>query len=216
MNSKKNLFYKKKILIYGFGKSGSASFKYLNQKNICKIIDDNKKNIPFKLKKKTINYGKLRQNYFDYIILSPGININKCKLSTYLKKNKSKIITDLDVFYLNNPYIKKIAITGTNGKSTTSKLLFDVLKSHKFDVRLTGNIGYPILMEQGLSDILYNQDMSINDHIEYQKKHFSKIATVAHMNLLFCQILQKYQDIKYMMKETRKNTGNYLKVPKTC
>ena len=77
----------------------------------------------------------LKDINFDYIVLSPGIDINKCKLSKYLIKNKSKIITELDVFYLNYPKIKKIAITGTNGKSTTSKLLYDVLKAHKKDVR---------------------------------------------------------------------------------
>ena len=35
----------------------------------------------------------------DYIILSPGININKCSLSKFLKKNIKKINTDLDIFY---------------------------------------------------------------------------------------------------------------------
>ena len=92
-----------------------------------------------KFKAKKVNYRKLKNINFDYIVLSPGIDINKCKLSKYLRKNKSKIITELDIFSLNYPKIKKIAITGTNGKSTTSKLLYDVLKAHKKDVRLTGN-----------------------------------------------------------------------------
>ena len=148
MNARQNLFYNKKFLIYGFGKSGFASFKYLNQKNDCKIIDDNQKNVPFKYREKTLNYKQLKKNSFDYIVLSPGIDINKCKLSKYLKKNRSKVITELDIFYLSCPKIKKITITGTNGKSTTSKILFDVLKAHKKDVRLTGNIGNPILLER--------------------------------------------------------------------
>ena len=42
MNELQNLS-KKKILIYGFGKSGYASFKFLNKNNFCKIIDDDKK-----------------------------------------------------------------------------------------------------------------------------------------------------------------------------
>ncbi len=148
MNAKKKLLFKKNFLIYGFGKSGLASYNYLYKKSKCKILDDNIKRIPTKFRKKFINYSQLKKYYFDYIVLSPGIDINKCKLSKYLKKNQTKIITDFDIFYLNYPKNKKITITGTNGKSTTSKLLFDVLKEHKKDVRLTGNIGNPILSEQ--------------------------------------------------------------------
>ena len=51
---KEAVFYKKNFLIYGFGKSGLASYKFLRKKNDCKIIDDNKKNIPIKYKHKTI------------------------------------------------------------------------------------------------------------------------------------------------------------------
>ena len=65
-----------------------------------------------------------------------------------MNRNRSKIITELDIFEISYPKINKITITGTNGKSTTSKLFYDLLKNNKMDVRLTGNIGYPILMEK--------------------------------------------------------------------
>ena len=51
---KETIFFKKNFLIYGFGKSGFASYKFLRKKNDCKIIDDNRKNIPIKYKHKTI------------------------------------------------------------------------------------------------------------------------------------------------------------------
>ncbi len=89
---KKTIFYKKNFLIYGFGKSGYASYKFLCKTNNCKIIDDNKKNIPSKYIHKTIKYKQLKNNNFDYIVLSPGIDLNKCRLSRYLKKNSSKVI----------------------------------------------------------------------------------------------------------------------------
>ena len=89
---KEAIFYKKNFLIYGFGKSGFASYKFLSKKNDCKIIDDNKKNIPSKFKDKIIFYNKLKKHKFDYIVLSPGIDINKCNLSKYLIKNVSKVI----------------------------------------------------------------------------------------------------------------------------
>ena len=58
---KETIFYKKKFLIYGFGKSGYASYRFLCKKNDCKIIDDNRKNIPGMYKNKSINYKKLKK-----------------------------------------------------------------------------------------------------------------------------------------------------------
>ena len=149
---KERIFYNNNFLVYGFGKSGYASYKFLIKNNSCKIIDDNKKNIPTKYKNHTVNFKHLKRNNFDYIVLSPGIDINKCKLSKYLKKNRTRIITELDIFYLSYPNIKKVTVTGTNGKSTTSKLLYDILKDHGKDVRLTGNIGNPTLLEKNLNN----------------------------------------------------------------
>ena len=75
----------KKILIYGYGKSGQASFKYLNKKNKISIYDDNKK-----VKKYSVSIKKITILEFDYIVLSPGIDINKCKLKNYIKKKQKK------------------------------------------------------------------------------------------------------------------------------
>ena len=145
MFNKSNIFLNKKILIYGLGKSGYSAFKFLRNKNDILLFDDFK--INFKdnnLKNKIISYKKILKAKFDLIILSPGIDINKCKLSKFLKKNNKKIYSDLDVFY---SYFKNdcITITGTNGKSTTCQLLYEILLQQKFDVRLVGNIGNPIL-----------------------------------------------------------------------
>ena len=143
----KNKNLSKKFLIYGFGRSGISSLNYLKQKHKCFVFDDFKKKLNNKFKRFIISKSKLLNNNFDYIVISPGININRCQLSNYLKKNKNKVITDLDIFYKFNPEVLTITITGTNGKSTTSKLLYEVLKNHNYDVRLTGNIGNPILKE---------------------------------------------------------------------
>ena len=148
----KNIFLKKKILIYGLGKSGTSSFNFLKNISIIYIYDDNKNIVHDKIKKNFfIKHQDIKNKKFDYIIISPGIDANKCNLKNYLKKNKLKIITDLDIFY--NYFYKNlnITITGTNGKSTTAKILFDILKDQKWDVRLTGNIGKPILNERKVS-----------------------------------------------------------------
>ena len=179
---KEIIFYKKNFLIYGFGKSGYASYKFLNKKNDCKIIDDNKINIPSKYHHKTINHKQLKKNNFDYIVLSPGIDINNCKLSKYLKNNNSKVITELDIFYLSYPNVQKITITGTNGKSTTSKLLYDILKEHGKDVRLTGNIGSPTLLERNLKNNTLFVIEASSYQLEYSKFFKSEFSVILNLS----------------------------------
>ena len=145
-------FEKKKILIYGFGLTGKSCFNFLKKKNFVKIYDDesqkiNKKYKSFFLKKKSLANYK-----FDNIVLSPGIDLNKCSIKEYLKKNNKIIISDLDIFYFKFIKNLKITITGTNGKSTTAKLIYDILKDNKNDVRLVGNIGFPILNEKQINN----------------------------------------------------------------
>tara|TARA_Y100001970_G_scaffold111429_1_gene139083 strand:- start:1905 stop:3182 length:1278 start_codon:yes stop_codon:yes gene_type:complete len=146
MHELNNKFKNKKILIYGYGKSGISSFKYLKKNNDVFIFDDKKKikNSYF------ISFKNLKKKVFDYILVSPGIDLKKCGLKKYLFKFKKKIITDLDIFYCENINNLKIAITGTNGKSTTTELLFRILKSHRMDVRMLGNIGKPMLGEKNI------------------------------------------------------------------
>ena len=86
-----NIFLRKKILIYGLGKSGISSYKFLKNKSDVYLFDDNHKN-NFKLKKKIIKLEQIQKINFDRIIISPGIDISNCKLSKFLKKNLKKII----------------------------------------------------------------------------------------------------------------------------
>ena len=78
----------------------------------------------------------------DYIILAPGVSLIKNK---QLKKFQKKIITDIDLFYLFNKNFKSIVVTGTNGKSTTCKLIEHLLRKSKLKYTIGGNIGTPIL-----------------------------------------------------------------------
>ena len=150
MIKNKNIFLGKKILIYGLGLSGISSYNFLINKAEVYLFDDNiKKKINLKLKQKLLSFKEISKINFDKIIVSPGIDILNCKISSVLQKNLSKICTDLDVFY---SFYKNesITITGTNGKSTTSKILHEVLLDQKYDVRLIGNIGNPALSEKKL------------------------------------------------------------------
>ena len=177
-----NEILQKRILVYGLGKSGIASFRYLKNKNQCFIFDDNKKNIDKKLKKYFISKNNIKSNKFDFIILSPGINIRSCSLSNFLNKNKRKIITELDIFYKFNPNILTITITGTNGKSTTCKLLHDILKNHGIDSRLTGNIGNPILNERRINIKTVFIVEASSYQLEYSKYFRSKFSLIINIS----------------------------------
>ncbi len=208
MNEKQIYFKNKKILIYGFGKSGTACFNFLNKNNICTIFDDNKNNVPVKFKKKLINIYKLSSLNFDFIVLSPGIDIKKCKISRYLKKNSSKIITELDIFAISYPNINKITITGTNGKSTTSKLLYEVLKNNKKDVRLTGNIGYPILMEKKIKNntIFVIEASSYQlDYSKYYRSNYSVILNLSPDHLERHGSFKDYAEAKFKIVKSQSN-----------
>ncbi len=208
MNEKKIYFKNKKILIYGFGKSGIACFNFLKKNNICTIFDDYKKNIPDKFKKKLINIIKLQSVNFDFIVLSPGIDIKKCKISNFLKKNRSKIVTELDIFAISYPNINKITITGTNGKSTTSKLLYEVLKKNKKDVRLTGNIGYPILMEKKIkkNTIFVIEASSYQlDYSQYFRSKYSIILNLSPDHLERHGSFKNYAEAKFKIIKSQSN-----------
>ena len=129
--------------IYGLGLSGNSTFKFLKKKNVNKIyIWDDKK---YKNNLKKFNIFRKVLDDVNYIVISPGINIQKTKLRSALFRNRKKIITDLDLFYMQKNEVKTIAITGTNGKSTTCKLIQHLFKTNRVDAQLGGNIGKPLL-----------------------------------------------------------------------
>ncbi len=182
MNGNSNIFINKKILIYGLGKSGISSFRFLRRKNQVFLYDDNDKIKLIKnYNKNLISFTQIMKSKFDLIVLSPGINDKKCKLSRFLKKNSKVIYTDLDIFY---SFYKNlcITITGTNGKSTTCQLFYEVLKEQKYDVRLAGNIGYPILSIKNIGKNTIFVVEASSYQLEYSKLFRSKYAVILNIS----------------------------------
>ena len=174
-----NIFLGKKILIYGLGKSGISSYKFLKKKSEVYLFDDNHK-INLQLNQKIINLKQVKKINFDIIIISPGINILNCKLSKFLKKNFLKIYTDLDILYsfYNN---ESITITGTNGKSTTAKILHDALIDQKIDSRLIGNIGNPALSERNITKRTIFVIEASSYQLDYSRIFRSKYAVILNI-----------------------------------
>ena len=182
MGLSKKRFKNKKILIYGLGKSGISSFNYLKNNNIVKVYDDNKNRISKKFKRFSIIKNNINKLKFDFVVISPGINIRNCQLKNYLSKNSKIIITELDIFYLENQNNFNITVTGTNGKSTVCKLLYDILKKTKKDVRLVGNIGKPPLYEKKINKkTIFVIEVS-SYQIEYSKFFKAKYGVILNIS----------------------------------
>ncbi len=176
MSSSLNIFLNKKILIYGLGKSGLATFKFLKKKSEVFLYDDFKKKF-----ENLISYKNLKKTKFDFIIISPGIDINNCRLSNFLKKNSKKIYTDLDIFF---SFFKNdcITVTGTNGKSTTCQLLYEILLRQKFHVKLVGNIGNPILLPNKVKPKTIFIVEASSYQLEYSRIFKSKFAAILNIS----------------------------------
>ena len=132
------------FLIYGLGLTGKSVVNFFIKNNVrnFKVWDDHNKDLY--RDKRTSNLIKSLSDV-DYIILSPGVSLAKSKNKNNLIKFKKKIITDLDLFFLVKKFSKSIVVTGTNGKSTTCKILSHVLEKNNFHPMLGGNIGAPVL-----------------------------------------------------------------------
>ncbi len=138
----------KRILILGFGKEGMDTFRFLRKlfpKKIIGIADkDEKAILPATRRRGGIkwhlgkNYLKSLKNY-DVIIKSPGI-----PFKILPKSQLPKITTQTEIFFNNCPG-EIVGVTGTKGKSTTTSLIYRVLKEGGVKAHLVGNIGKPVL-----------------------------------------------------------------------
>ena len=135
--------------IYGLNKSGQSIVKYLdniNEKYFCWDDDKKIRNNFSKLKNKNflVHPDNLNYQMIKEVFVTPGISF-KDNCLVLIKKNKIKLFRDLEFYsrLINNQKI--IAVTGTNGKSTTTKLIGDILKYNQINTFIGGNIGVPLL-----------------------------------------------------------------------
>ena len=187
------------FLVYGLGSTGESVIKYFKKKNISNyyIWDDS-----VKVRKKFKNNKKLNLtktlNKVDYIVLSPGISLKKNKYKKKLIKFKKKIITDIDLLYLSNSKFKSIVVTGSNGKSTTCKIISHLLKSQNFNVKLGGNIGTPILNIKLTKNIYFVIEASSFQlsHSQYIRPDYAILLNITNDHLDWHGSMQNYINAK--------------------
>ena len=183
--------------IYGLGLSGSSTLKFLKKKNVKKIYTwDDKKNKDDKAK---FNLFKKVLDEVDYIVISPGIDIQKTKFKFKLFQNKKKIITDLDLFFMQKISKKSIVVTGTNGKSTTCKLIQHILKTNTLDAQLGGNIGRPILdLKIKRKSIVIIEASSFQlAYTKFIKPTFAVILNITNDHLDWHKTIANYENSKF-------------------
>ncbi len=193
-------YQNKKIAIYGMGLTGLSTARFLKKSGVKIFCWDDNIKVRNKIKNLKLPLKKFWQNknIVDNIVVSPGINVNKCKIKNYLKKNLIKIITDLDLFFDLNKKGLIISVTGTNGKSTTCKIIEKILKIAKYNVFTLGNIGKPILSFNKNK----KKSVFIIEVSSYQLQ-YSKLFRSNHAAIL---------NISPDHLERHKNLKNYIKI----
>lgn len=142
----------KRVLVVGSGVSGVAATELLKQKGIEVILFDGNKDLDVEaLKQKApvfsnveIILGELSEEdmaRMDLVVLSPGVPTDIPMVNALRDKN-IPIWGEIELAY----YFAKgriVAITGTNGKTTTTALTGEIMANYYKDVKVVGNIGIP-------------------------------------------------------------------------
>lgn len=199
----------KKVLILGMAKSGYEVAKLIHEKNkiiICDGKDQDKDKIE-ELEKMGISFIKTNEpesvldDSFDILIKNPAVfPFHPCVEKA--RRLNIPVVNEMEVafHYIKNP-ITIIGVTGSNGKTTTTTLIYEVLKKAGIPVKLGGNIGTPLskivnTLEE--NDILL---LEISDHQLIDMKDFktdiSILTNLCPTHLDYHGSYEAYKSVKH-------------------
>lgn len=189
-----------KLAILGFGREGNSTYnfirKYLPNKLIY-ILDEKEISLDdeYTVYKK---YNRITEDLieFDLIIKTPGISLKDIDIEKVKDKLTSQIELLLEVNKQN-----VIGITGTKGKSTTSSLIYNIIKDQGRKVFLVGNIGVPALDQiEEYKDALIVTEMS-SHQLEFVKTapHIGIILNLFQDHLDHAGSVKHYHECKMNM-----------------
>ena len=180
----------KKILIIGYGVEGKAVEVFL------------KKNIPAAIigiadMQDGKNYLD-KQSEYDLAIKSPGIKPDLLSIPYTTGTN----------IFISNYKGKSIGVTGTKGKSTTTVLIYEMLKKQGKDVYLGGNIGEPPI---NFLDKLNEDSWSVLELSSFQLQDIKKSPNIAVVLMIKHDHLDYHKDIKEYV-DAKRNILRFQKV----
>ena len=211
---------KSKTVILGSGVSGIGAVKLAQEKGLEIFLSDSKniksetKKLLSKLEVKYEESGHTENLIKDSneIIISPGIDLRSLiKSKPSLKKKK--IISEVEfASRYTNAFI--IAVTGTNGKTTTSKLIYHILKNSGFNVGLAGNIGYSFsesIVENQFDYYVIEVSSFQLDHIINFRPDISIITNISPDHLdRYDNKFENYAEAKFNIIRNQKSSDFFI------
>ena len=162
------------IAIWGYGREGQAALAHLqalHPADTFAVLNDTPLDIPPPADVRTVTgeaAGQaLRSEAFDLIVKSPGISLYR-EEATAARARGATITSATNLWFEENAKAHTIAVTGTKGKSTTSRLIDHILRQAGRDVALLGNVGVAALGQKA------GRDHTVLELSSYQ------IADLAH------------------------------------
>lgn len=201
-----NYLENKKILILGFGKEGESSYLFLRKhfpEKKLEIVDKNMKLLtdkPYLLEdinvEVVLGEDYFRDiDYFDIVLKTPGISLKDFDISKF----ENKITSQLELLLEFVPCYT-IGVTGTKGKSTTSSLIYQMIKEQGKDVMLLGNIGEPIFndIDDMKKDTILVLELS-SHALEFVKKspNIAILLDIYEEHLDHYSSMEKYIEAKF-------------------
>ena len=153
----------KKVLVVGLARSGMAAIRVLKKLGAEVTLSESKKKDDIKeigfLNENNVEivgqYMAVFERDFDFVVKNPGVPY-RSPMMQKLQERNIPVITEIELAYQVAKPQHYIAITGTNGKTTTSTLTYEILRrAFPGKAHLCGNIGIPlceIVMENGLME----------------------------------------------------------------
>ncbi len=180
-----------KFIVLGVSKSGYAVAKrLLSVGGTCYLFEELKSPKIDKAMEELLSLGGIRVlaedvdkiiDEIDVLVISPGAPINH-PLAVKCKQLGKRIIGELEFGYLQSIPLT-VAVTGTNGKTTTVSLIHHILNQAKITSHLAGNVGTPLT---ALVDEIKNTDIVVNEVSSFQLEsinafcpHISCILNIA-------------------------------------